>query len=447
MSARAAQSAPATAAGWPVPPPSSDPLYAVAAPGGQAAIATFLLDGQGALARLAPIFHGKRALSIDEPGQLVFGKLTDPNGAVVDEAIAAPLAAKSSSTDFEQIELSCHGGAGAVEAVRRLLESAGFRAERRGELAARAHRAARLSLIALEARLRLERVHALRQTQILLLHTEFQARWERLGLDAGLGARSKDLSWREKLYTAARDEVARFPRLQALLRAHRVAVLGPVNAGKSTLVNKLLRADLSIVSAEPGTTRDRLERDATLRGLSIALSDTAGLRALSGTSEGEELERAGQARAEAAAQEAELVLLVQDGSVAPSDEALALLAKIPAGRGLLVLNKADLGLHPEADGWRFAAGHEPQVVSALTGEGLEKLEARIAAQLLGAEGEDPVTGGPFTQRQHEQLTQLQRALQEGLDGMTIIRHIRALIGGAPHETELAKVFAEANEVV
>ncbi|MCK6471726.1 MAG: 50S ribosome-binding GTPase [Planctomycetes bacterium] len=425
----------------PVPPPSKDLIVATLTPPGEGAIATLLLDGDGAWEALARVFRrkGEKPFVAKGGGQLAYGVLADAAGKIVDEVLAAPIDAKSSSTSNPQAEVSCHGGMGATQAALALLLASGARAALPWELEARAHRAARLALPALEARFALARVATARQAELVLAHGGALARWERWGLEAALGARKGEAAWREPLAEAVKADHAQAEPAQRLLRTHRVALVGPVNAGKSTLANSLLRAERSIVSPEPGTTRDRLERPAELRGMSLLLSDSAGLRA----QPEDGVEGEGQRRALAAAASADLALLVVDGSRAPEDsevEALAALAKRPH---LLVLNKADRGVHEEAAGLAFAlgakggAGHE---ISALAGTGLEALEEAIEAKLLGGEAR---AGAPFTRRQAGRLAALAEGLQEGLDGSDLVGHIRALVGTRPNEEELAAVFTEA----
>lgn len=425
-----------------LPPPSRDPVFAAVTPAGEGAIATLIIDGDGAVEALRGIFHSKQPLDAKQPGQLVLGRVVDAAGRMVDEAIAAPIPKEKSETGCEQVELSCHGGVGAQEAVREALAAAGIRAAAPHELIVRGHRAAKVSLPAIEARLRLARAATARQAEFLFSARAFQECWERHGLEAALGARERRTDWREGVHRAADNALAQAPAALALLRTHRVVLAGPVNAGKSTLANALLRAEASIVSALPGTTRDVLAREAALRGLSVELADTAGLREAAGDA----VEAAGQALARNAAADADLVLIVLDGSRAPEPAELAAAEALAARPSLLVLNKGDLGTHAEAEGLAFAFGGALRV-AARDGAGLTELEAALEAKLLGLASDadpaaQPAPGAPFTLRQRWWLEELKRGLQEGLDGGAVVGHIRNLVGTRPNEGELAAVFAE-----
>jgi tRNA modification GTPase len=164
-----------------------------------------------------------------------------------------------------------------------------------------------------------------------------------------------------------------------LTRPWRVVVAGEVNAGKSSLVNALAGYARSIVSAEPGTTRDLLETRLVLDGWEIDLVDTAGLRDEAGGN----VERAGIERAVAAAADADLVLRVGGGGVGDP-------------RDLAVATKCDLG----PSGLRSEAG--VICTSTVTGAGIAELAAAIVRRLVPEEHEEPtlLTGPvPFTERQ------------------------------------------------
>jgi tRNA modification GTPase len=156
----------------------------------------------------------------------------------------------------------------------------------------------------------------------------------------------------------------------------RVAIVGLPNAGKSSLLNRLLGEDRAIVAAVAGTTRDTLEETASVRGWPVVLVDTAGVR--DGT---DEVEAEGVRRARVAAGRAELLLHVVDSSRGWSAADAALRQENPEVRTLVVWNKADLAV---------AGGQEGTAVSCATGEGIEALRDRIAA--VATEGRESSDG-------------------------------------------------------
>jgi len=410
------------------------PIFVRVTGAGAGGIAALVLDGVGARMLLQLRFQAKRLLAEATTGDLLFGQFVDEHGGSIDEVVAAPLAREDSETGNEQVELSCHGGVGVLAAVEEALLAAGFARGQPRDLLRRAHLNATLPLVTIEARLCLAAAATARQAAFLLSHARFQERWERLGFNMVLATRNHDESWRGKLFQEANTALEQFRAAQRLLAQHRVALTGPVNAGKSTLGNRLARAERHIVSPAPGTTVDHLETPIELCGLNVLLADTAGLRTALDSVESE-----GQKRAAEAAREADLRLLIFDGSQPPGDADVELIARTTAcGPTLLVLNKQDLGVDESAGGLGFLAGREPLVVSAKTGWGLDKLLDAIAGTLL--DGQEPPAGAPFTQRQANLLRQLKHGLQEGQTVSELVQYVRTLVGTRPDEAELSEVL-------
>ena len=195
-----------------------------------------------------------------------------------------------------------------------------------------------------------------------------------------------------------------------------LAVLGPPNAGKSSLVNALAQRDLAIVSPHAGTTRDVIEARLDLSGLPVTLLDTAGLRRLEeDLSEGAvglqahaQIEWEGMSRARGRAQEADLKLLLFDAS-APhpwDEETLGFLDE----RALVLLNKSDLAGAEAADAPPpVLEGRRLFAISARTGAGIPELIAHLEERLVGQpRGEAPV----ITRLRHRQaLEEVTEALE------------------------------------
>jgi tRNA modification GTPase len=120
-----------------------------------------------------------------------------------------------------------------------------------------------------------------------------------------------------------------------------VAIVGPPNAGKSSLLNALLGSERAIVSDIPGTTRDTIEESIAIDGVPVRLIDTAGIR-----SHADRLEAQGIARTERALDSATIALVVADGSQAPDSASSRLLERTQDRPRILFLNKADLGTDP-----------------------------------------------------------------------------------------------------
>ena len=105
---------------------ATQPIFLRATAAGTGGIATLILDGADARALLKNIFQSSRDITAAESGALIFGRILDASGRVIDEALAAPVGKDESETGNEQFELSCHGGLGAVAGVENVLLAAGF---------------------------------------------------------------------------------------------------------------------------------------------------------------------------------------------------------------------------------------------------------------------------------------------------------------------------------
>src|SRR5690606_28079646 len=160
------------------------------------------------------------------------------------------------------------------------------------------------------------------------------------------------------------EAMAASGRAERLREGLVVAVVGPPNAGKSTLVNLLAGREVAIVTARPGTTRDVLEVGLELGGFPVTLLDTAGLRVSD-----DEVERLGIERARCRAESADLRLAVLDAASAQAAAPAAALAGLGLVPDLVVLNKIDL--LPAAPEWPAAPPAFP--LSCQTGEGLDGL--------------------------------------------------------------------------
>jgi tRNA modification GTPase len=361
-----------TAASSP-PAESGPPRIALLTPPGRGALAVVGVAGPRACSLADRLFQprGGRPLAERPDRSLTVGIWQSVPAAAGEELVVVRQAA-------DRLEIHCHGGAAAAEAVLGSLEAAGAVRQPWPEWLA----AGDVGPIAIEARQALAVAAGPRAARIVgrQLSGALAAEFARIG---GLAV------------------AHRGPAVAALLRAARVGlrlvepwrvvVAGPVNAGKSSLVNSLAGHARSIVSPQPGTTRDLVTTRLVLGGWDVELIDTAGgrtdLAAASPT------ERAGIARAAAAAAEADLVLQVVPAGYPPPE---------PGPRELVVLTKADL----------VPAGSLPSaavVTSALTGQGIAELEARIVACLVPEDTTEPgLLAGPvpFTPRQVEELHRL-----------------------------------------
>src|SRR6266540_4003166 len=365
----------------------SDTIAAVSTPPGEGAIALVRVSGANAVEVADKIFRGKETPSQFEPHVQHFGEVFGSEGRLIDQVMLSVHRAPASYTGEDLIEISCHGGTLISAKVLEACLRAGARAARPGEFTERAFLNGKMDLTQAEAVIDLirartdlalrsateqlegrlgEQIRKLRDDLVeLLAHINASIDFPEEGItpDEGETLRARLDSIREKITRL----FATADQGRILREGVRVVIYGATNAGKSSLLNRLLGYDRVIVSDTHGTTRDSIEETVNLEGLPIRLLDTAGLR-----TSASELEREGIARTEKSLQLADLRLHIADQN-APRPQHFD--ERSGDSNEIVVLNKSDL---PEDRDWEnFHAAR----ISCLTGEGLPELQTEILARI------------------------------------------------------------------
>ncbi|KAB8143752.1 tRNA uridine-5-carboxymethylaminomethyl(34) synthesis GTPase MnmE [Chloroflexia bacterium SDU3-3] len=408
-----------------------DTIAAIATPPGEGGIGIIRLSGRGAMPILQAMFAPTR------PGrwrsyQMRHGHVVAADGERVDEALAVFMRGPRSFTAEDVAEISCHGGPLVLARALGLALAHGARLAEPGEFTMRAFTNGRIDLTRAEATLDVIQAKtdaALRLAQAQLggwLSAELAAIREELLAPLAYVTALIDFPEDEvEAHEVERPVRAALARLDALLatadqgviyrQGARAALIGRPNAGKSSLLNALLRTERAIVTPIPGTTRDTLEETANVRGIPVVLVDTAGI-----TETLDPVEQIGVGRSRAALASAELVLLVLDATadIGEDERQIAVLAE--GKQAVVVLNKRDL-LGGDAPSERVAQAQAllpaaPLVhISATTGEGLDALRDAVASQLLGgiSLGEGRLITSP---RHRDALGRAAQLLRDALRG-------------------------------
>jgi len=195
---------------------------------------------------------------------------------------------------------------------------------------------------------------------------------------------------------------------RALREGLKVAIVGRPNVGKSSLFNRLVGMNRAIVTEIAGTTRDSISESISLGGIPISITDTAGIRVAKDTIEEIGIERTHQVIADA-----DLMVVVIDGSTSLSEEDLAIIAQAIQARHVVVINKCDLVRNPEFEN-RLDLSSQVVHLSALTGEGLDNLIAAILAPF--GEVDSEAVGLLITDTRHyDLLRRTQASLEKSVD--------------------------------
>jgi len=372
----------------------NDTIAAISTPVGQGGIGIVRISGPRSVEIADRVFRPKKAGSPSDAraGSLLYGHIINPaDNASVDEVLLAVMRSPRSYTKEDVVEINCHGGLISVKRTLETVLAEGARLADPGEFTKRAFLNGRINLTQAEA-----------VFDVITAKTEESAKLALEQLQGGLSEKLSDI--REGLIDigASAEACIDFPEddidtntslqlrkrlaeikeaidgLSATFQEARffrdglaVAIVGRPNVGKSSLLNVLLKKNRAIVTELPGTTRDMIEDYLNINGLPIRIMDTAGIR------NSEELvEKEGIRRSLEAINKADFILALLDGSAPLEEDDLQLMALIRGKNAAIVINKSDLPAKISLESIR-EKGRECLLISALSGEGIEKLKSTI----------------------------------------------------------------------
>lgn len=418
---------------------SIDTIAAIATPPGEGGIAVLRVSGPEAVTIVERRFRSSAPLSAAATHTAHVGSIVDEHGERADQVVCTVFRAPHSYTGEEVVEVSCHGGTVTSRRILEILMAAGARMAQPGEFTKRAFLNGKMDLAQAEAVADLiqARSDASRRTSLEQLSgrlsREVQALRRTLIDAVGLleleldfaedGYEFLDRSKVRGLLDEARSALDRLLGSYAAGKVYRdgvkLVLTGAPNAGKSSLLNALLKESRAIVADAPGTTRDVIEEGLSIGGVLFRVVDTAGLRPTA-----DPIEREGVERAHEQLRSADVVIWVVDllAPVLPTKEAIE---SIGPSHLILALNKSDASPHgsPDPEG----AGKKSERVlrlSAKTGEGIHRLEREMLAVAVGRDIPDTPEGVTVTNSRHydvlrrsrQSLTLAMESLESGRTG-------------------------------
>jgi tRNA modification GTPase len=391
-------------------------IAAIATPAGTGGISIIKISGSRAIAIASALFQSRppSPLNAAQPFEfqshrLYHGHIIDPaGGAIIDEVLLSVMKAPHSYTCEDVVEINSHGSPAAVQVIFELVLRIGARLAEPGEFTRRAFLNGRIDLTQAEAVIDLINARSARALEVFTAQLNGTLRQEILSLrgvcvdllsrvEAGIDF-PEDVEDNfdgpdaiRRIHEQVMEPIRRLIRLHADGRAIRdgltVAIAGRPNVGKSSLMNRLLCRERSIVTQFPGTTRDAIEDILVIKGVPVSVWDTAGLQ-----EPGDPVESIGIQKTWERCDLADLILFVLEAHKPLSEEDLSIFLKIRSKSVLCIFNKVDL---------LYNNSHEPQLppdwphyrsvsVSALKGLGLDDLRAAI---IKSAWSENVIEGG------------------------------------------------------
>ncbi len=387
---------------------------------GEGAIGIIRISGENALAAGEAIFKtaSGRKLADYPVNTLVYGHVYDADGSMVDEVMAVYMRGPHSYTAEDVVEIQCHGGVRSLQKILSLSYAAGARPAEPGEFTKRAFLNGRIDLVQAEAVMDIIKSRSDAALKVAVRQQEGQLSSEVRGLrkelldvivnlEAVIDYPEDDIE--EMTFASVLDSVNKTAEgvNKLLANAHtgkilreglRVAIIGKPNVGKSSFLNCLLKEDRAIVSEYAGTTRDVIEEQFLLGGIPIVLADTAGIRETE-----DYVERIGVEKSRRILNEAELAIVVLDGSAPLTEEDFEILELVKGRSYVIIINKSDLGSANIKNSLTGEFKNAPVIeLSAKTGAGLDVFTGWLQKFVYGSDKH--LSDGIYVQNaRHENL--------------------------------------------
>ncbi len=375
-----------------------DTIVAVATPPGRSAIGVVRMSGPEVL-QITRILVKEPEWS-PVPNQVVLKDIKVGTDERLDRTLVSYFKGPHSYTGEDMIEISCHGSPVIIRQLLDLIQWHGGRLAGPGEFTLRACSNGKLNLSQAEAirdlinartlaaaqqasrQLRGELSKALEtcKAELIRVIVVLESALEFVEDDLPQVQIDEVVDGLQKVRQTLKALIDSYSAGHFLREGLKVTIVGRPNVGKSSIFNRLVKLDRAIVTDVPGTTRDRISEAISLNGIPVTLTDTAGLRDTSDRVEAIGVERTRQAMVDA-----DLLLVVVDGSTKFAEEDLAVLREVTDARRVVCINKSDLPRALDADDQ--LTSENVVHLSALTGEGIEQLTTAILKPFSKQESE------------------------------------------------------------
>ncbi len=409
-----------------------DVIAAISTPMGTGGIGIVRMSGAGCIALADEIFMGRKKLAEKASHTLSYGKITDgKKGEVIDEVLVSVMKAPHTYTKEDIVEINCHGGSLVTRRVLEAVLKTGARLAEPGEFTKRSFLNGRIDLTQAEAvidlihsKTELSRQAAVNQLEGRLKRTVREMRNEILDMIASIEAviDYPDYDIEEETYDNMEQGAKKLlGRMEELLEGAdrgkiireglQTVIVGKPNVGKSSLLNWLLEEDRAIVTDIPGTTRDTVEEYLNIDGIPVKIVDTAGIRET-----GDVVERMGVEKSKAYAENADLIIMMLDGSRPLEAEDQEILSFIKEKKTIVLLNKTDLDQKLSLEALEaFVPKEQILFISVKKNQGFDRLIDSLKNMFLDghtANAEDALLGNT---RHKDALNRAKEAMEHCLD--------------------------------
>ena len=354
------------------------------------------MSGENCFDVLEKIFVPKKKQPIEEIKgyTMKYGNIVDSTGSVVDEVLVSYFKAPKSYTTENMCEINSHGGNVVVKKILELCLSNGADLAEPGEFTKRAFLNGRIDLLQAEsvidvinAKSEKEAKTGIKQLEGFLSEKIAEIKKEimdvMVNIDVSIDYPEYDVDEvTSKQITDMLDSVGKkltkleksFDNGKIIKEGIKTAIIGRPNAGKSSLLNAILKENRAIVTEYEGTTRDTIEEFVTVNGIPLKLIDTAGIRKAN-----DEVEKIGIEKSKEIANEADLIIAIFDASKELTQEDLEILNLAKNKKTIIILNKMDLESKIDENNERLkAVSNSILKISALKKQGIEELYDEIS---------------------------------------------------------------------